>query len=200
MPPNAIEREIHMNQQKKASQLFRSRSHFLFASLVFFTSCLTACNENYTPMETVKQVELNRYLGKWYQVAFIPNSFQSMCVADTQAEYQLDDKDVRVINRCRTKDGSIEQANGIAKLVENSNDAKLRVSFFRPFYGNYWVLDLDANYQWVLVGEPSRKYGWILSRAPQLDSAIQKSILDKAETLGYQRSQFQVSAQSNPLR
>lgn len=150
-------------------------------------------------METVKQVELNRYLGKWYQVVFIPNSFQSMCVADTQAEYQLDDKDVRVINRCRTKDGSIEQANGTAKLVDNSNNAKLRVSFFRPFYGNYWVLDLDANYQWVLVGEPGRKYGWILARTPQLDPAIQKLILDKAETLGYQRSQFQVSAQVNPL-
>jgi apolipoprotein D and lipocalin family protein len=188
-----------MNKPEISPRLFRSRSRLLFASLVVFSSFLTACNDNYAPMETAKQVDLNRYLGKWYQVAFIPNNFQSMCVADTQAEYQLDDKDVRVINRCRTKDGRIEQANGIAKLLENSNNAKLRVSFFRPFYGNYWVLDLDTNYQWVLVGEPGRKYGWILSRTPQLDPAIQKSILDKAETLGYQRSQFQVSVQSNPL-
>jgi apolipoprotein D and lipocalin family protein len=189
-----------MKQLLQVSQLTRLRSKLILLGIVASTSLLTACNENYAPMETVKQVELNRYLGKWYQVAFIPNSFQSMCIADTQAEYQLDDNDVRVINRCRTKDGSIEQANGIAKLVENSNNAKLRVSFFRPFYGNYWVLDLDPNYQWVLVGEPSRKYGWILSRTPQLDSTIQKSILDKAETLGYQRDQFQVSVQSNPLK
>ena len=178
----------------------RLRIKLIVACIVASASLLTACNENYAAMETVKQVELNRYLGKWYQVTFIPNSFQSMCFADTQAEYQLDDKDIHVINRCRTKDGSIEQANGIAKLVENSNNAKLRVSFFRPFYGNYWILDLDPNYQWVLVGEPSRKYAWILSRTPQLDSEIQKSILDKAETLGYQRSQFQISAQSNPLK
>ncbi|MBY0574915.1 MAG: lipocalin family protein, partial [Undibacterium sp.] len=74
-----------------------------------------------------------------------------------------------------------------------------RVSFFRPFYGNYWVLDLDADYQWVLVGEPSRKYGWILSRTPSLDATIQKQILDKAETLGYQRTQFQQSAQTTPI-
>lgn len=150
-------------------------------------------------METVKQVDLNRYLGKWYQVSYIPNRFQSMCIADTQAEYQLDGSDIRVINRCRTKDGSIEQANGIAKIVEASNNAKLRVSFFRPFYGNYWVLDIDPDYQWVLVGEPSRKYGWILSRTPQLDPATQSRILEKAESLAYQRSQFQTSAQSNPL-
>ncbi|MFZ6820236.1 lipocalin family protein [Undibacterium sp. Ji22W] len=189
-----------MNQLIRASLSSRLRTKLLIVGIFASASLLVACNENYAPMETVKQVELNRYLGKWYQVAYIPNSFQSMCVADTQAEYQLDDTDVRVINRCRTKDGSVEQANGIAKLVENSNNAKLRVSFFRPFYGNYWVLDLDSNYQWVLVGEPSRKYGWILSRTPQLDSALQKSILDKAETLGYQRSQFQVSAQSNPLK
>lgn len=172
----------------------------LVVSLVTAASLLTACNEKYAPMETVKQLELAPYLGKWYQVSFIPNSFQSMCVADTQAEYQLENQDIRVINRCRTKDGSIEQANGIANVVEASNNAKLRVSFFRPFYGNYWVLDLDPNYQWVLVGEPSRKYGWILSRTPELDPAIQKQLLDKAETLGYLRTQFQVSPQSNPLK
>lgn len=163
------------------------------------TSLLSACNEEYAPLATVEKVDLNRYIGKWYQVAFIPNKFQSMCVADTQAEYQRDDDQIRVINRCRTKDGSIEEANGVAKLVEASGNAKLRVSFFRPFYGNYWVLDLDPNYQWVLVGEPSRKYGWILSRSAQLDRSIQEKVLTKAATLGYNINQFQNSAQSNPL-
>ncbi|MBR7798994.1 lipocalin family protein [Undibacterium fentianense] len=173
----------------------RSSYRFCALSLPF----LAGCNENYAPMETVKQVEVNRYLGKWYQVAFIPNRFQSMCVADTQAEYQLTDNAIRVLNRCRTKDGSIEKADGIAKLVENSQNAKLRVSFFRPFYGNYWILDLDSDYQWVLVGEPSRQYAWILSRTPQLDSAVQQQLFAKAESLGYQRAQFQISPQTKPL-
>lgn len=163
------------------------------------TSLLSACHEEYAPLATVEKVDLNRYIGKWYQVAFIPNKFQSMCVADTQAEYQRDDDQIRVINRCRIKDGSIEEANGVAKLVEESGNARLRVNFFRPFYGNYWVLDLDPNYQWVLVGEPSRKYGWILSRSAQLDPSIQKKILEKAATLGYSINQFQKSDQSNPL-
>lgn len=188
-----------MIMQLKISRLPQFRTILLFTSLVATASMLTACNENYPPMDTAKQVDLNRYVGKWYQVNFIPNSFQSKCVADTQAEYQLENQELRVVNRCRAKDGSIEQANGIAKLVEGSNNTKLRVSFFRPFYGNYWILDLDPNYQWVLLGEPSRKYGWILSRTPQLDPAIQKSILNKAETLGYQRGQFQISVQSDPL-
>lgn len=175
------------------------RMSIVIACILTMSALVSGCNENYAPMETVKQVDLNRYLGKWYQVSYIPNSFQSMCVADTQAEYQLDGSDIRVINRCRNKDGSIEQANGIAKIVEGSNNAKLRVSFFRPFYGNYWVLDIDPEYQWVLVGEPGRKYGWILSRTPQLDPTVQRRILEKAEALAYQASQFQSSNQTNPL-
>lgn len=185
-----------MKKMSKYSVL--SRISLLTALLSI--SLLTACNEETAPLATVAKVDLNRYVGKWYQVAFIPNRFQSMCVADTQAEYQQDGDQIRVINRCRTKDGSIDQANGVAKLVDESGNAKLRVSFFRPFYGNYWILDLDPHYQWVLVGEPSRKYGWILSRTAQLDPLTQQKILEKAAILGYQTSQFQISAQSNPLK
>ena len=189
-----------MNTIQKTARRRGIRSSLLIASLLTGTALLTACNENYAPMETVKHVDLNAYLGKWYQVSFIPNSFQSMCVADTQAEYKFDGEDIRVINRCRTKDGSIEHAKGIAKVVDASNNTKLRVSFFRPFYGNYWILDLEPNYQWVLVGEPSRKYAWILSRTPELEPNIQQKIVETAERLGYQRTQFQVSAQSNPIK
>ena len=189
-----------MYTTQKTARFHKIRSSLVLASLFIGSTLLTACNENYAPMETVKQVNLNTYLGKWYRVSFIPNSFQSMCVADTQAEYKLDGEDISVINRCRTKDGSIEQANGIAKVVDASNNTKLRVSFFRPFYGNYWILDLEPNYQWVLVGEPSRKYAWILSRTPELDPSIQQKIIETAERLGYQRTQFQVSPQSKPLK
>lgn len=169
-------------------------------SLPVIVSMLVSCSTpNYPPLPTVASVDLSRYQGKWFEVALIPNRFQSMCVADTQAEYKQDDDLIRVTNRCRKDDGSIEKANGVAKIVEGSNNAKLRVSFFRPFYGNYWVLALDPNYQWVLVGEPARQYGWVLSRTPQLDPSTLNKILDEAEKLGYTRSAFKTSAQTKPL-
>lgn len=171
-----------------------------YVAAIATTSLLSGCvSKDYAPLPTVEKVDLQRYIGKWYQVSFIPNRFQSMCVADTQAEYQADGKNIRVINRCRKADQSIEQANGVAEVVDGSNNSKLRVSFFRPFYGNYWVLDLDPEYRWVLVGEPSREYGWILSRTPSLDQETLNKVLDKAVSLGYDRSLFKADVQSNPL-
>jgi apolipoprotein D and lipocalin family protein len=167
---------------------------FSFASL-----CLAPFAYADTSMPTVANVDLNRYLGKWFEVSSIPNRFQSMCVADTQAEYKKDEDIVRVINRCRKSDGSVTVAKGRAKIVEGSNNSKLRVSFFWPFYGNYWILALDPDYRWVLVGEPDRKFGWILSRSPQLDTVTVNQILDKAVALGYERSAFKVTLQTAPL-
>jgi len=83
--------------------------------------------------------------------------------------------------------------------VDGSNNAKLRVSFFRPFYGNYWVLALDPQYRWVLIGEPGREYGWILSRTPTLDKATLDSILNRAVALGYDRAAFRLTPQTQPL-
>lgn len=160
---------------------------------------LAACNEDYAPLPTVEKVVVDRYLGKWYEVAMIPNRFQSMCAADTRAEYQRYGDGLKVINRCRKPDGRIETAEGVAKLVDGSNNAKLRVSFFRPFYGNYWILDLDPNYQWVLVGEPSRKYGWVLSRNQQIDAKQLELVLRKAESLGYHINDFKLTPQVNSI-
>lgn len=171
----------------------------LVCSTVIFASVLTACNEDYAPMPTVDRVDVERYLGKWYEIAVIPNRFQAMCVADTRAEYRKDDGAIKVINRCRKQDGKIETAEGIAKLVDGSNNAKLKVSFFRPFYGNYWILDLDPNYQWVLVGEPSRKYGWVLSRNMKLEPEQWQQAMKTAEKLGYKASDFKQSPQLNSI-
>ena len=151
------------------------------------------------PLPTVESVDLARYMGEWYEIALLPNRFQSMCVADTQASYRLDGDVVRVRNRCRKADGAIEEADGIAKVVEESRNAKLRVSFFRPFYGDYWILALDQDYRWVLIGEPSRRYGWVLSRTPNLDDASLQIALDKAATLGFDRSAFRRTPQIKPL-
>lgn len=166
-------------------------------STVFLLSSCASNND--APLATVGAVDLTRYQGKWYEVALLPNKFQAMCVADTQAQYQADGDAIRVINRCRKIDGSIEQANGVAKIVDGSNNSKLRVSFFRPFYGNYWILALDADYQWVLVGEPGRKYGWVLSRTPVLSPVTLNAALDKAASLGFDRTAFKISPQPSPL-
>lgn len=152
---------------------------------------LGGCASTSQPLlPTVASVDLDRYLGAWYQIALIPNRFQSMCVADTQAEYARDDELIRVTNRCRKENGEMEIATGVAKVVDGSSNAKLRVSFFRPFYGDYWVLAIDPDYRWVLIGEPSRTYGWVLARTPTLDKAVLDKLLDRAAELGYERSAF----------
>lgn len=169
------------------------------AILISLSLTVTGCADNkQAPMDTVDRVDLSKYLGDWYEVALIPNRFQKSCVLDTRANYSLEGEDVRVHNRCMRSDGEIEEASGIAKIVQDSGNAKLRVSFFRPFYGDYWILALDEDYQWVLVGEPGRKYGWILSRSPHLNESIVQQLLDKAASLGYQRSAFKPSPHSNP--
>ena len=151
------------------------------------------------PLPTVAQVELARYAGAWYEIALLPNRFQKQCVADTQARYRLDGERVEVVNRCRNADGEVERAKGHAKVVEGSGNAKLRVSFFWPFYGDYWVLALDPGYSQVLVGAPSRKYAWVLSRTPQMDEAALNQLLDRAAALGFDRAAFRRTPQTQPL-
>ncbi len=170
--------------------------------IVSVLAALTACNttdhateSNLPALPTVNQVDVSRYLGTWYQQALIPNKFQAMCVSDTSATYLRDGDGLLVVNQCRRADGQVEKAQGVAKIVEGSNNTKLRVSFFRPFYGDYWVLALDPGYNWVLVGEPKREFGWILSRQAKLDDATLNQILDRAVTLGYDKAVFKRSLQ-----
>ena len=170
------------------------------ALAIALLACLGGCaTRPAAPLPTVDAVDLARYAGTWYEVAMLPNWFQSMCVADTQAHYRLDDGGVRVTNRCRKADGQVEEAVGVAKVVDGSNGAKLRVSFFRPFYGDYWVLALDREYRWVLVGEPGRRYAWVLSRRPALDAATLGAALDRAAELGFDRGAFRLTPQTTPL-
>lgn len=180
---------------KKLSQLIPKNTAFTFA--IGFASLLTACStfnqSEQAPMPVVANVDVARYLGTWHQIAWIPNRFQSDCVTDTQATYTLNGQDLRVHNQCKDATGKTIDATGVAKIVEGSNNAKLRVSFFRPFYGNYWVLALDPEYKWVLVGEPKRQYGWVLARDGQLDAAVLSQILDRAVALGYERAAFKMS-------
>jgi apolipoprotein D and lipocalin family protein len=120
-------------------------------------------------------------------------------VADTQAQYRASGDDIAVTNRCRRADGVVESVTGVAKVVDDSGNARLRVSFFRPFYGDYWVLALPADYRWVLVGEPSRRYGWILSRTPQMLPADLQAVMAQAQALGYERSAFRLTPQTQAM-
>lgn len=165
----------------------RLRATGIAGTVLLLGACATA---PVAPMPTVAAVDLDRYLGTWHEIALIPNRFQAQCAGDTQAEYLREDDTLRVINRCRQSDGTPESARGVAEVVDGSNNAKLRVSFFRPFYGDYWVLALDPDYRRVLVGEPGRRYGWILSRTPVMAEAEVAALLDRAEALGYDRRTF----------
>lgn len=151
------------------------------------------------PLPTVPSVDLARYAGAWYEIALLPNRFQKQCVADTQARYRLEGDRVEVLNRCRLADGRVDDIKGRAKVVDGSGNAKLRVSFFWPFYGDYWVLALDADYRHVLVGAPSRQYAWVLSRTPQLDETTLQTLLDRAAELGFDKAAFQRTPQTQPL-
>jgi len=123
----------------------------------------------------VSRVDLARYAGIWYEIAKIPNRFQKQCARDTLAQYTLrPDGRIDVVNQCIKRNGSVDQARGIAKVVDTATGAKLKVSLvsllgWRPFWGDYWILGLDQDYRWAVVGAPNRKYGWILARSKTLD-------------------------------
>ena len=169
-------------------------------AILMLLLCVLGCASHPPkPLQTAESVDLQRYMGTWYEIARLPNHFQSKCASDVQARYRMDGGVVRVLNRCRKPDGTVTKAKGIAKVVPGSGNAKLRVSFFWPFYGNYWILALDPEYRWVLVGEPRRKYGWILSRTTSLDGSIVERVLTRAEQLGYDRAAFQRTRHIKPI-
>jgi apolipoprotein D and lipocalin family protein len=125
-------------------------------------------------LTTVDQVDLDRYLGKWYEIASIPQYFQRQCVRDVTAEYKLDDGAISVTNRCTTATGEVSLAQGQARIVDKVSKAKLEVTFVKlfgwryQFGGDYWVIDLAPDYRYAVVGHPSRKYAWVLGATPQL--------------------------------
>ncbi|AUT45769.1 lipocalin family protein [Achromobacter sp. AONIH1] len=148
------------------------------------------------PMQTVESVDLKRYAGMWYEIANFPMVFQRDCVGDTTAEYTLHpDGSVGVNNRCRNKDGEVDSASGTATVVEGSNNAKLEVTFLPPFKGDYWIIGLDPEYRWAVVGTPDRKYLWILSRSPQLPQEDLDRALAAAKAQGYQLDELRYTPQ-----
>ncbi len=156
------------------------------AALTFF-----GCSGSYAPLDTVPAVDLQRYAGRWYEIASLPVSQQRGCSCTT-AEYEIvDASTVRVINTCKKGDGT-DRVEGKAFVVEGSHNAKLRVQFFWPFRGDYWILGLDeAEYRWAVVGLPSRKYCWILSRTPSMDPDLLARLVADLRAKGFATEQLQ---------
>jgi apolipoprotein D and lipocalin family protein len=139
------------------------------------------------PLRTVPAVDLARYAGTWYEIASFPQRFQKGCTG-TSATYRLrPDGRVDVVNRCfrDSLTGRETVARGQARVVDRVTNARLKVSFFRPFWGDYWVIDLGENYEYAVVGHPNRKYLWILSRTRTLPDAVYAGILERIRAQGY---------------
>lgn len=149
------------------------------------------------PLEVVPRVDLQRYLGTWYEIATIPQRFQKGCVGVT-AHYALrPDGDIDVVNVCRreTLDGKESSIRGKAWIVDKTTNAKLKVRFFWPFTGAYWIIELDKDYQWAVVGHPDRTYYWILSRTPQMDPALYDELIRRAAAKGYDTGKIKKTLQ-----
>lgn len=171
--------------------------HLLIITIA--TLIFAGCAKNYPYLETVQSVDLNRYMGTWYEVASLPNSFQEGCNC-SKAEYTLVDDEVKVLNTCRkdSLNGELDDAEGTATIVEGSNNAKLKVSFFWPFKGDYWIIDLAEDYSYAVVGTPSRKYLWVLSRTKTLPDSIYSPILQRAGAKGFDTSNVRKTTQECP--
>ncbi|HXK57772.1 MAG TPA: lipocalin family protein [Gammaproteobacteria bacterium] len=141
--------------------------------------------------ETVPRVDLDRYVGTWYEIARLPNSFQRQCSGNVTADYRrLDDGNIGVVNRCIDKNGGLDEAHGVARVVDKSTNAKLEVSFvsifgWRLFWGDYWILYLDDDYTHVVVGTRNRRYAWILARAPTLSAPARDRCRRILQRAGY---------------
>jgi apolipoprotein D and lipocalin family protein len=157
----------------------------------------TACAQRGSPPRTVERLDLERYLGTWYEIASFPMYFQRNCVA-TQATYsKRDDGQIGVANACREKtlDGAWNGIEGVAWPAEPGDAARLKVQFFWPLRGDYWVLALDPEYRWALVGHPDRKYLWVLSRTRAMDDAVYAGIVEQAKAQGYDVSKLRRTLQ-----
>lgn len=162
------------------------RNIFIFILVFLFAGC----SKNYPYLPTVKKVDIQKYKGTWYEIARFEHSFEKGC-KNVTASYKIKENgEIKVLNKCvLTKNGENKDAEGIAYAVDDTN-SKLKVSFFRPFYGDYWILDLADDYSYALVGSPNREYLWILSRTKTVDNKVKDKILSKLPKLGFDSKKF----------
>ena len=155
------------------------------------------------PLQPIAALDVQRYMGTWYEIAKYPNWFQKKCVGDTRADYSLQaDGRVQVINRCREANGELSEAVGMARQIGATDSPKLEVRFapawlsFLPMvWGDYWVIDLDPDYRLVAVSEPSREYLWVLSRTPAVDAQAYEALLARLAARGFDPGKLERTTQ-----
>jgi apolipoprotein D and lipocalin family protein len=148
-------------------------------------------------LQTVSSVDLNKYAGKWYEIASYPQHFQKGCYCST-AEYTLSDKGYVIVeNRCNrdSVNGKQSYIKGKAFVEEGSGNAKLKVQFFWPFKAKYWIIDLADDYSFAVVSHPNKKYLWILSRTPKMNDTVYRQIISRLESKGFDLSKLQITEQ-----
>ncbi len=173
---------------------------FLFASIFLLVHCQSQKPNAMIDTSTVSKVDLNRYMGTWYEIARFPHSFEKD-LAGVTATYTLrDDGRIDVLNQGyqNNLDGKLKKAKGKAKMPDPEKPGRLKVSFFLFFYGDYYILELDQqDYQWAMIGSSSPNYFWILSRTPAMPDEIYRDLLENAKKRGYDLSPLQKVVQKN---
>lgn len=160
--------------------------------LMLSTCEIYAQKQEMPPLQTVPKVDLNRYLGTWYEIATIPQRFQKGCTA-VSATYTLrPDGKIKVLNECRkdSLNGKYKAVKGKAWVTDTLTNSKLKVQFFWPFSGAYWIIELDSSYQYAVVGHPDRKYLWILSRSRKMDEPLYIKLMERIKNHGYDLSRI----------
>ena len=166
-------------------------------------------NAQESPVKTISSLDVPRYMGTWYEIAKFPNWFQKKCVSNTQAVYSVrPDGNLKVLNSCKTADGEISQAEGTARQVGASDSPRLEVRFapawlsFLPMvWGDYWIVDLDSQYQVAAVSDPRREYLWVLSRTPQIDKKVYDALLQRLQNQQFDTRKLELTQQlTSPLK
>ncbi|MFN0157057.1 MAG: lipocalin family protein [Bacteroidota bacterium] len=162
-------------------------------TILFLPQTLQSQDGPMDDLTVVPTVDPRKYSGVWYEIARLPNRFQNDCIGDVTATYTLDGEEFIVVNRCRKENGEMTEAEGRARRSDDDEpNSKLKVRFapaflsFLPFvWGNYWIIDLGPDYSYAVIGEPNRKYLWILARTTTLDDLTMAGILDRIQQKGY---------------
>jgi len=170
-------------------------------------ACIAAidgASQTPAPVRTVPSVDLNRYLGDWFEIARLPNRFQTNCAGNVRATYtSMADGRLEVTNRCSRQNGEVIEVKGVAKVVDTESSARLKVRFAPAFlsflpivWGDYWILGLAEDYSWAVVGSPDRKYLWFLSRTPTMDATQYGRAISVARLNGFAMDDLVRTSQS----
>lgn len=188
--------------------LLLKQAHFRLIGFLLLASPITYGETSNqpadVPVKTVASLDVPKYLGAWYEIAKYPNWFQKKCVGNTKAVYSMrPDGNLKVLNSCKTTDGAVSEAEGTARQIGPSDSPKLEVRFapawlsFLPMvWGDYWVIDLDPQYQVAAVSDPRREYLWVLSRTPQLDKKTYDALLQRLQAQQFDIRKLEITPQS----